>query len=50
MKKKFLKKASSFNPSDFLDNTKNKISSFYINFKKEKEIEKKRLAKKKKIR
>jgi len=34
------------NPVEIIDDTKNKIDNFYINFKKEKEKEKKRLEKK----
>ena len=35
------------NPLGIIDDTKEKLSKFYVNFKKEKEKEKKRLEKKK---
>ena len=38
-----------FNPSQVIDNTKNKIEKFYLKKRKEKEIKKKRLEKQQKI-
>ena len=38
------------NPTSVIEGTKNKIGNFYANLKKEREKEKKRIEKKKKIR